>query len=865
MSSYEKTTLWQSSLSQQLEYDEHAKEREIFRANFEKFHNNAALLAQEIIRDLPDYTVHDITHIDALWEMASLICGDDYKLNPAEAFVLGGAFLIHDLGMGLAAYPEGVSELKSTLLWKDTYAHLERKKPELSSDALEKEVIETVLRELHAKHAEKLALISWGDNNEFKLIDDPELREAYGHIIGKIAHSHWWNAEELVENFPQRLGAFGGMPNEWGIDTIKLACILRVSDASHIDSRRAPARLRALRNPNDFASMHWLFQQRLYQPRLETERLVYTSKASFSVDESQSWWLCFETIKMIDNELRLVDSILADNNKQRLKARGVAGANNINTLIRLVGTAGWHPIDASVQVGDVAKLVKNLGGEQLYGDNSQVPLRELIQNACDAVRARRFMEDEDEDWGRVTVTAGEDDSGLFIEVEDTGIGMSIDVLCGPFLDFGNSFWGTPLMHKELPGLESKGFSSTGRYGVGFFSCFMWGNKVRVTTRRFEDARQNSKVLEFDGGLVNRPILRDANNYEYIKEGGTRVRVYLSDEINIKEITTIYNYSMKRSSDLSTIVTHLCPTVDVDIYVRDLTESKPKRIIKANDWKTLSDRSFIQRVLSINDEEINEKLSTLIELTSHIDNIYLGDKIIGRGFLYPIYQYIEGLNLSGVVTLGGFRATNISQFIGFLNGYSSRASRDNAVPLAQFEHISNWIEKQEEYINSYYKDSKHVQSTETQLAISNTFLSYAYNPKNLVVAADNNGPMKIEELKEKIRSNKKIILVERHYIIGPYGISQNDICINDNVIWTDSQFSYPLASLLNIGTKIREWPYEENSNRKNKTLFSIVLQEILTYLGINHDNFSLKENEKNVLIGEVNGKDFFCEGFEFSLD
>ena len=108
MAGFENTYLWQSTLAKQLSPDNLEKEREFFRVNYESFRVNAGLLAAEISRDLPDYTVHDITHLDALWEMASIVCGVDYILNPAEAFVLGGAFLIHDLGMGLAAYPDGV-------------------------------------------------------------------------------------------------------------------------------------------------------------------------------------------------------------------------------------------------------------------------------------------------------------------------------------------------------------------------------------------------------------------------------------------------------------------------------------------------------------------------------------------------------------------------------------------------------------------------------------------------------------------------------------------------------------------------------------------------------------------------------------
>ena len=128
MSGYENTTLWQTSLGKKIGEDIHAKERDYFRVNYEKLRAKAILLAGEINRTLPEYTVHDITHIDALWEMASLICGEGYVLNPAEAFVLGGAFLIHDLGMGLAAYPNGIDALKTTPLWTDTFSYLQKEK-----------------------------------------------------------------------------------------------------------------------------------------------------------------------------------------------------------------------------------------------------------------------------------------------------------------------------------------------------------------------------------------------------------------------------------------------------------------------------------------------------------------------------------------------------------------------------------------------------------------------------------------------------------------------------------------------------------------------------------------------------------------
>ena len=67
---------------------------------------------------MPDYTVHDIKHLDSLWEMADIIAGE-YPLTPTEAFVFGGAVLLHDAGMALASYPEGLESLKKQKEWKD--------------------------------------------------------------------------------------------------------------------------------------------------------------------------------------------------------------------------------------------------------------------------------------------------------------------------------------------------------------------------------------------------------------------------------------------------------------------------------------------------------------------------------------------------------------------------------------------------------------------------------------------------------------------------------------------------------------------------------------------------------------------------
>ncbi len=122
MPEYPKVRIWQDALAIHPEDDDEIfRARERLRHAYEQFRERAQILANEIRRDLPDLTVHDITHSDALWEMADIIAGPNISLTPTEAFVLGGAFLIHDLGLGVAAYPEGVKSLKDQLIWQDTY------------------------------------------------------------------------------------------------------------------------------------------------------------------------------------------------------------------------------------------------------------------------------------------------------------------------------------------------------------------------------------------------------------------------------------------------------------------------------------------------------------------------------------------------------------------------------------------------------------------------------------------------------------------------------------------------------------------------------------------------------------------------
>ena len=154
---YKQTTLWQSAFSHQS--DGLNRQREKLSQAYEDFRERVAVLLTQIQRELPALTLHDITHVDALWRVASEIVGPEFSLNPAEALVLGGAFLLHDAAHCRAAYPGGVAQLRQTVEWRDAAAQRELSEDQLTEGSSEfQTVLFDTLRVLHPQQARKLGI-----------------------------------------------------------------------------------------------------------------------------------------------------------------------------------------------------------------------------------------------------------------------------------------------------------------------------------------------------------------------------------------------------------------------------------------------------------------------------------------------------------------------------------------------------------------------------------------------------------------------------------------------------------------------------------------------------------------------------------
>lgn len=714
----EQSSLWQRTLAPTAN-DPHKTERDRLRASFLSFRDRASLLSLEIAKDLPDLTVHDVTHLDALWEVASQIVGADFQLTPAEGYVLGGSILLHDLAMSIAATPGGLSAIKSDPRWSDNIhsffqtKHGRAPRPDEIVTPPEEAcqlALFSLLRLSHAENAEKLAFLQFGTGASAQyLIEDTELRQTFGRVVGQIAHSHWWSLAEVEKRFDRLVGAPHWAPADWTIDPLKIACILRAADAAHVDARRAPSFQKVFSRINPISRTHWTFQERLNKSYLRDDALVFTSGQAFSLEESSAWWLCLDTLKMVDAELRGIDSLLAERSMPRFAARRVAGVDHPERFAQYIQTIDWHPIHAAIHLSDLPNIIRSLGGEELYGKNPIVPLRELIQNAADAIRARRCYENRPADFGEVSVEILENDGIFTLRVVDDGIGMSSRVLTQYLLDFGTSFWSKPQVQEEFPGLLSTGFQSTGKYGIGFFSVFMASDRVKVVTRRPDAGAVDTLVLEFGSGLSGRPIFRPAKREEQLRDGGTTIELTLRKS-PYEAGGLLYQPRDETTTDLVSLCKDIAPTLDVKLVATQ--GGNTECVVHPRDWISLpgetllDDRCPAPREDRLPDESRRDfalkAAANLRTLTNDRGEPVARICVVATGS--SLYLYGEPAML-GAITVGGFRASPLQGIAGFMIGESVRAARDQAVPVLSETALASWASEQATLIPALYQDPK----------------------------------------------------------------------------------------------------------------------------------------------------------------
>ena len=504
-----------------------------------------------------------------------MIAGPEYGLNPLEGYVLGCAFLMHDAVLSFEA-AGGQDALRKTVEWRDFYVDYQ-KDSSLSPNQQCYETDFRTIRLLHAKYAENLYDTRFlrADGSTFYIIEDESLRTHLGALICKIAASHHWSIDE-VEKLGIQQAAPASYPRDWRINPMKLACIMRCADAGHIDAKRAPDYLLKLLTVNGVSRDHWIAQNRLSQIDTDMEdgeRVIITSDIDFKESDFAAWNVAWDAVQVLDHEIKASNELLRKHRIDEFQAKRVCGAESRQNLSRYIKTDGWMPCDASIHISNVEGLIKNLGGEKLYGKeyHLEIVLRELIQNARDAIVARRKKEAIFE--GKISIYIEQIDGHTWVRVTDNGVGMSMQTIKDYFLNFGSSFWASDLAKSEYPGLNASGFKSVGRFGIGFYAIFMIASEVIVETRKYDKGLDSSIRIKFPSGMCLRPIIAKTNGESM--DISTSVRFKIDEQKlkwtnNFEVKTNLLGYKSFQVPYASAL-SYLTAGLDVDVYYSELGE------------------------------------------------------------------------------------------------------------------------------------------------------------------------------------------------------------------------------------------------------------------------------------------------------
>ncbi len=378
--------------------------------------------------------------------------------------------------------------------------------------------------------------------------------------------------------------------------------------------------------------------------------------------------------------------------------------------------------------------------------------------------------------------------------------MSQNVLTGALLDFGKSFWGSPLLRREFPGMATTAYRATGRYGIGFFSVFMLGSQVQVRSRRFDLAATDTNVLEFRSGLDERPILRQALQSERLTTGGTLVRIRL--DAHPSSFDGLFSGARLGGANLRHLVTWLAPASPVDIRVADAGDASTQTVIVGDDWKTLKPDELYERLYGGPFQGWADRpTSSREDFCDRLRDLAVDGQVAGRlAMAVPDEQ--SRLRHRAVITVGGLRAASVSSVMGVLRGQPHRAARDAAYPDVPDEVAQDWACRQASLLPDETRSPLH------RVARAQLLGHFCAPITELPLCITAEGALTCDELADWAKSRSSVVLdlpsvvtigcgedgTLRTFVqrapakLDPVELSDNVVLVESSPVWVEAGFN-----------------------------------------------------------------------------
>ncbi|WP_437618716.1 HD domain-containing protein [Sorangium sp. So ce1151] len=502
------------------------------------------------------FTRHDITHINKLLGMLDWLIPEQTQaaMTPCDWLMLTLAVYFHDSGMLVtrdeyarrtaSGFPAYVSDV---LLVGDKGTDLEVKLAALPPETRERFMYQEYVRHHHARRIR--AWVTGQNATDFgdarvvvKELDEllQALPEMFRKDLGLVCESHHLSDLNDLSKY-QVSQPYGDSPAE----TCNLqyaAVMLRTADLLHMTQDRTPSVEFRLIAPTDpISQQEWAKQMAVRSVRSRPAR-----DRDGAVDEK----LPRDTIE-VHADFRDPSGFFGLTSFLAYVRRELAQSHAWITQARKEGASKyefpWRDIDES-RVGadgflrqqfeftlDQGKILDLLTGHTIYND-ATVVLRELVQNAIDAVRVQRIDAEKSglrKYKGAVAIHWNSE--SRTIEVQDDGTGMTQAVIERHLLRAGSSKYQEADFRKRYPT-----FTPISRFGIGILSCFMLADNVEIITaaENEHEARQLS-LRSVHGRYLIRTLDKKADpQARRIGAHGTIVRLQVRPSAKIEDVAQI---------------------------------------------------------------------------------------------------------------------------------------------------------------------------------------------------------------------------------------------------------------------------------------------------------------------------------------
>ena len=432
------------------------------------------ILNNRIQHIFPNYTLHNTGHSFRIMEYMSKLVGNYRELNELEIVLLVYSALLHDIGMAVSQ--EDIESIKS-----DNFPYCDVKFSSMMKIMKDDEslALQEYIRRIHASLSKRYI-----EENLTSDLTIPNLTSLdFVNELALICQSHTEDKDWIKNN----LGT-NDVRGDYSFNAQYIATILRLADILDIDGNRTPHNLYKLISPEGLSDEEWKQhfvilnnEKVILNQKTKQKKIVFHGKATNPNIHRK----ILTYISWVESELKsAVDIVNGMSDRYNLIYETTPEVN--------IQTQGYTFSDYKMTL-EFKAISSLLMGEKIYGDKT-LGLRELIQNSIDACRIRAEKENTNFEFGEDAYTPKIkvvlDKSKNTVTIKDNGIGMSMDVIKKHFLNIGVSYYGSTDFQ-----LKDYSYKPIGNFGIGFLSCFMLSDNVKVITRYYDSKSKFTIDLE----------------------------------------------------------------------------------------------------------------------------------------------------------------------------------------------------------------------------------------------------------------------------------------------------------------------------------------------------------------------------------